>query len=166
MWRIYEKCKDSLFFLFFFSFSLDKVISMLYVHIGYELNYLMTFWPQFTPCFNEWATLLLVHIIALRGEELKSRHQTFPTMWALGENQLFILKVTFIHWMMIFLRLIFVRWALYSSSFLSLHSRANFHPTLGSLCSLSLSLRRLMSHRNYLLEIVPWHIDLDTKLEF
>lgn len=32
-----------LYFSYFFSFSLDKVISMLYVHIGYELNYLMTF---------------------------------------------------------------------------------------------------------------------------
>ena len=67
-------------------------------HIGYGSNYLKTFWPQLTYRFNGWTIQPLEHTTTLSGEKLTLRCQTFPSMWAFGENQPIIPRVTFIHW--------------------------------------------------------------------
>ena len=67
-------------------------------HTGYGPNYLTTFWTQLTYRFNGRTTQPSEHTTAPGGEEPTSRCQTFPSMWALGEDQHVIPRVTFIRW--------------------------------------------------------------------
>ena len=65
---------------------------------GYGPNCLTTFWTQLTYRFNGRTAQPLEPATAPGGEEPTSRCQTFPSMWALGEDQPVIPRVTFIRW--------------------------------------------------------------------
>lgn len=59
-------------------------------------------WTQLMYRFNRWIDQSLEHTIVPGGEELTLSCETFPSMWALGEDRPVIPKVTFIYWMTTF----------------------------------------------------------------
>lgn len=70
------------------------------VHTRYGPNCLTTFWTEITYRFNGRTTKPLEHTTTPGNEKPTSRCQTFPSMWALGKDQLVISRVTFICWAM------------------------------------------------------------------